>query len=235
MLRILDRQAVSDEAHGLSLDVLGFDPAIMARFRLLAEEPYGMLLVTGPTGSGKTTTLYGIISEINTDRTRSLRLKIRSSTSFTACCRSPSTRKRPDARARPALYPAPRPGQDHGGEIRDGETAQIAVQSALTGHLVLTTVHANNVFDVIGRFTNMGVDLQLRFRHQRHPGPATGAGDLPPLRRGRPPLARAAEEVGHYGRHGRRFRFQDGPGVRPMPRHRLSWPQGDCRIAQLQR
>ena len=117
VVRILDKRGVI-EAHGsLTLDSLGFDERSLKALRRFAEEPYGMLLVTGPTGSGKTTTLYGAISEINNGRDKIMV-----------------------------------------GEIRDRETAEIAVQSALTGHLVLTTVHANNVFDVFGRFTHMGID-----------------------------------------------------------------------------
>ncbi len=159
VLRILDRQAVSDEAHGLSLDVLGFDPEIMTRFRLLAEEPYGMLLVTGPTGSGKTTTLYGIISEINTGQDKIITIEDPVEYQLPGVLQIPVNEKKGLTFAR-GLRSILRhdPDKIMVGEIRDGETAQIAVQSALTGHLVLTTVHANNVFDVIGRFTNMGVD-----------------------------------------------------------------------------
>jgi general secretion pathway protein E len=159
VLRILDRQAVADEAKGLSLDVLGFAPDIMARFRLLAEEPYGMLLVTGPTGSGKTTTLYGIISEINTGQDKIVTIEDPVEYQLPGVLQIPVNEKKGLTFAR-GLRSILRhdPDKIMVGEIRDSETAQIAVQSALTGHLVLTTVHANNVFDVIGRFTNMGVD-----------------------------------------------------------------------------
>jgi general secretion pathway protein E len=159
VLRILDRQAVVDEAKGLSLDVLGFEPDIMARFRLLAEEPYGMLLVTGPTGSGKTTTLYGIISEINTGEDKIVTIEDPVEYQLPGVLQIPVNEKKGLTFAR-GLRSILRhdPDKIMVGEIRDSETAQIAVQSALTGHLVLTTVHANNVFDVIGRFTNMGVD-----------------------------------------------------------------------------
>lgn len=159
VLRVLDRQALTEEAQGLSLDILGFDPEIMARFRLLAEEPYGMLLVTGPTGSGKTTTLYGIISEINHGEDKIITIEDPVEYQLPGVLQIPVNEKKGLTFAK-GLRSILRhdPDKIMVGEIRDNETAQIAVQSALTGHLVLTTVHANNVFDVIGRFTNMGVD-----------------------------------------------------------------------------
>ncbi|MCB5189333.1 GspE/PulE family protein [Methylobacillus arboreus] len=159
VLRILDRKALSDQAQGLSLDVLGFEAEIMARFRLLAEEPYGMLLVTGPTGSGKTTTLYGAISEINHGQDKIITIEDPVEYQLPGVLQIPVNEKKGLTFAR-GLRSILRhdPDKIMVGEIRDPETAQIAVQSALTGHLVLTTVHANNVFDVIGRFTNMNVD-----------------------------------------------------------------------------
>jgi len=159
VLRILDRKALSDEAKGLSLETLGFEESIMARFRLLAEEPYGMLLVTGPTGSGKTTTLYGIISEINNGEDKIITIEDPVEYQLPGVLQIPVNEKKGLTFAR-GLRSILRhdPDKIMVGEIRDAETAQIAVQSALTGHLVLTTVHANNVFDVIGRFTNMQVD-----------------------------------------------------------------------------
>lgn len=159
VLRVLDRQALSEEAQGLSLEILGFAPDIMARFRLLAEQPYGMLLVTGPTGSGKTTTLYGIISEINHGTDKIITIEDPVEYQLPGVLQIPVNEKKGLTFAK-GLRSILRhdPDKIMVGEIRDNETAQIAVQSALTGHLVLTTVHANNVFDVIGRFTNMGVD-----------------------------------------------------------------------------
>jgi len=159
VLRILDRKAVTDQAKGLSMEVLGFEESIMARFRLLAEEPYGMLLVTGPTGSGKTTTLYGIISEINNGQDKIVTIEDPVEYQLPGVLQIPVNEKKGLTFAR-GLRSILRhdPDKIMVGEIRDSETAQIAVQSALTGHLVLTTVHANNVFDVIGRFTNMDVD-----------------------------------------------------------------------------
>ncbi len=159
VLRVLDRKALSDEAQGLSLDVLGFAPNMLESIRTLAEEPYGMLLVTGPTGSGKTTTLYGIISEINSGQDKIITIEDPVEYQLPGVLQIPVNEKKGLTFAR-GLRSILRhdPDKIMVGEIRDGETAQIAVQSALTGHLVLTTVHANNVFDVIGRFTNMGVD-----------------------------------------------------------------------------
>lgn len=159
VLRILDRKAVTDQAKGLSMEVLGFEESIMARFRLLAEEPYGMLLVTGPTDSGKTTTLYGIISEINNGQDKIVTIEDPVEYQLPGVLQIPVNEKKGLTFAR-GLRSILRhdPDKIMVGEIRDSETAQIAVQSALTGHLVLTTVHANNVFDVIGRFTNMNVD-----------------------------------------------------------------------------
>ena len=117
VLRVLDKESMSEKFHKLVLDVVGFDEEDLRKFRRYIKEPYGMVLVTGPTGSGKTTTLYAAVNEIKTEEDKIMV-----------------------------------------GEIRDTETAQIAIQSALTGHLVFTTVHANNVVDVIGRFLNMGVE-----------------------------------------------------------------------------
>lgn len=158
VLRVLDRKALS-EAQGISLEVLGFAPDLLAQIRAQAEAPYGMLLVTGPTGSGKTTTLYGMISEINQGQDKIITIEDPVEYQLPGVLQIPVNEKKGLTFAR-GLRSILRhdPDKIMVGEIRDGETAQIAVQSALTGHLVLTTVHANNVFDVIGRFTNMGVD-----------------------------------------------------------------------------
>lgn len=159
VLRILDRQSISDHINGLSLDYLGFSDDTMERFRLLASEPYGMLLVTGPTGSGKTTTLYAIISEINDGQDKIITIEDPVEYQLPGVLQIPVNEKKGLTFAR-GLRSILRhdPDKIMVGEIRDSETAQIAIQSALTGHLVFTSVHANNVFDVIGRFTNMGVD-----------------------------------------------------------------------------
>jgi general secretion pathway protein E len=159
VLRILDKQALADEFRGLRIDVLGFDPATNDWLRKLAHEPYGMLLVTGPTGSGKTTTLYAILSEIHNGRDKIITIEDPVEYQLPGILQIPVNEKKGLTFAR-GLRSILRhdPDKIMVGEIRDPETAQIAVQSALTGHLVLTTVHANNVFDVIGRFLHMGLD-----------------------------------------------------------------------------
>lgn len=159
VLRILDRQALSEELSGLTLEGLGYAGATLARVRKLAAEPYGMLLVTGPTGSGKTTTLYAAISEINHGRDKIITIEDPVEYQLPGVLQIPVNEKKGLTFAR-GLRSILRhdPDKIMVGEIRDADTAQIAVQSALTGHLVFTTVHANNVFDVIGRFIHMGVD-----------------------------------------------------------------------------
>lgn len=159
VLRILDKQALSDEIRGLSLDHLGFDDVSVGTIRTLASEPYGMFLVTGPTGSGKTTTLYGAISETNTGRDKIITIEDPVEYQLPGVLQIPVNEKKGLTFAR-GLRSILRhdPDKVMVGEIRDPETAQIAIQAALTGHLVFTTVHANNVFDVLGRFTHMQVD-----------------------------------------------------------------------------
>jgi general secretion pathway protein E len=159
VLRILDRRNLSNQLDGLRLDVLGFDEESLVRFRRLAAEPYGMVLVTGPTGSGKTTTLYAAISEINRGEEKIITIEDPVEYHLPGVLQIPVNEKKGLTFAR-GLRSILRhdPDKIMIGEIRDPETAQIAIQSALTGHLVFTTVHANNVFDVIGRFMHMGVD-----------------------------------------------------------------------------
>lgn len=159
VLRILDRQSLSGQMHSLTLDVLGFDQASIEKFRLLSNEPYGMVLVTGPTGSGKTSTLYAAISEINNGEHKIITIEDPVEYDLPGVLQIPVNEKKGLTFAR-GLRSILRhdPDKIMVGEIRDEETAQIAIQSALTGHLVFTTVHANNVFDVIGRFMHMGVD-----------------------------------------------------------------------------
>ena len=160
VLRILDKKTLSEQANGLRLDSLGFDDEAIAMLRQLANAPYGMMLVTGPTGSGKTTTLYGAITEINTGQDKIVTIEDPVEYQLPGVLQIPVNEKKGLTFAR-GLRSILRhdPDKIMVGEIRDPETAQIAIQSALTGHLVLTTVHANNVFDVIGRFMHMGVDL----------------------------------------------------------------------------
>ncbi|MGA7178766.1 MAG: GspE/PulE family protein [Thiobacillaceae bacterium] len=159
VLRILDRQALTQQMTSLNLDQVGFDEVTLARFRKLCLEPYGMVLVTGPTGSGKTTTLYAALTEINLGRDKIITIEDPVEYQLPGVLQIPVNEKKGLTFAR-GLRSILRhdPDKIMVGEIRDTETAQIAVQSALTGHLVLTTVHANNVFDVIGRFMQLGVD-----------------------------------------------------------------------------
>ena len=159
VLRVLDRKSLSEEAQGLSLHVLGFDEKIITQFRRLALEPYGMVLVTGPTGSGKTTSLYAAISEVNTGHDKIITIEDPVEYQLPGVLQIPVNEKKALTFAK-GLRSILRhdPDKIMLGEIRDSETAQIAVQAALTGHLVFTTVHANNVLDVIGRFMHMGVD-----------------------------------------------------------------------------
>ena len=158
VLRILDKQALTDQMHTLSLDSLGLPETLKLGIRRLAREPYGMLLVTGPTGSGKTTTLYAVIGEVNTGRDKIITIEDPVEYQLPGVLQIPVNEKKGLSFAR-GLRSILRhdPDKIMVGEIRDGETAQIAVQSALTGHLVFSTVHANNAFDVISRFLHMGV------------------------------------------------------------------------------
>ena len=160
VLRILDKQSLTDQLSGLRLDTLGFDEATLVTLRRLSREPYGMLLVTGPTGSGKTTTLYAAISEINNGHDKIITIEDPVEYQLPGILQIPVNEKKGLTFAR-GLRSILRhdPDKIMVGEIRDPETAQIAIQSALTGHLVFTTVHANNVFDVLGRFLHMGVDV----------------------------------------------------------------------------
>jgi general secretion pathway protein E len=160
VLRVLDRKSLSEQAQKLSLASLGFDPHIIQGFRHQVSEPYGMVLVTGPTGSGKTTTLYAAISEVNNGQDKIITIEDPVEYQLPGVLQIPVNEKKGLTFAR-GLRSILRhdPDKIMVGEIRDPETAQIAVQSALTGHLVFTTVHANNVFDVISRFLNMNVDV----------------------------------------------------------------------------
>jgi len=159
VLRVLDRKHLTGEFKALTLDTLGFDPPVLSFIRSIAQMPYGLLLVTGPTGSGKTTTLYAAISEINTGLDKIITIEDPIEYQLAGVLQIPVNEKKGLSFAR-GLRSILRhdPDKIMVGEIRDAETAQIAVQAALTGHQVFTSVHANNVFDVIGRFANMGVD-----------------------------------------------------------------------------
>lgn len=160
VIRILDKRSLSDQFQGLRLDRLGFDQRTLVDIRRLAREPYGMLLVTGPTGSGKTTTLYAALSEIYTGKDKIVTIEDPVEYQLPGILQIPVNEKKGLTFAR-GLRSILRHDPDKilVGEIRDVETAHIAIQSALTGHLVFTSVHANNVIDVLGRFQHMGVDL----------------------------------------------------------------------------
>jgi type IV pilus assembly protein PilB len=159
VIRILDRESLSKEFQELRLQALGFDAAQLATVKKYVAEPYGMILVTGPTGSGKTTTLYAALNEIATTEEKIITIEDPVEYQIAAITQVPVNEKKGLTFAR-GLRSILRhdPDKIMVGEVRDPETAQIAVQAALTGHLVFTTVHANNVFDVIGRFLHMGVD-----------------------------------------------------------------------------
>ena len=159
VIRILDKEQINEEFKNLSLDVVGFAEDDVRKFRRYIAEPYGMVLVTGPTGSGKTTTLYGALNEIRNEEDKIITIEDPVEYQLHGITQIPVNEKKGLTFAR-GLRSILRhdPDKIMVGEIRDSETAQIAIQSALTGHLVFTTVHANNVIDVIGRFLNMGVE-----------------------------------------------------------------------------
>src|SRR5450432_4185541 len=159
VLRVLDKESMSEKFKNLVLDVVGFDEEDLRKFRRYILEPYGMVLVTGPTGSGKTTTLYAALNEIKTDEDKIITIEDPVEYQIHGITQIPANEKKGLTFAR-GLRSILRhdPDKIMVGEIRDQETAQIAINSALTGHLVFTTVHANNVVDVLGRFLNMGVE-----------------------------------------------------------------------------
>src|SRR6202790_4644183 len=159
VLRVLDKESMSEKFAKLSLEVVGFSPNDLAKFRRYIKEPYGMVLVTGPTGSGKTTTLYAGVSEIKNDEDKIITIEDPVEYQIKGITQIPVNEKKGLTFAR-GLRSILRhdPDKIMVGEIRDQETAQIAINAALTGHLVFTTVHANNVLDVLGRFLNMGVE-----------------------------------------------------------------------------
>src|SRR6202522_1787984 len=159
VLRVLDKESMSEKFRTLTLEVVGFDEDDLERFRRYIKEPYGMVLVTGPTGSGKTTTLYAALNEIKSEEDKIITIEDPVEYQIRGITQIPVNEKKGLTFAR-GLRSILRHDPDKilVGEIRDAETAQIAINSALTGHLVFTTVHANNVVDVLGRFLNMGVE-----------------------------------------------------------------------------
>src|SRR5579884_2107419 len=160
VLRVLDKESMSEKFSKLTLDVVGFSDQDLTKFRRFIKEPYGMVLVTGPTGSGKTTTLYAALSEIKNDEDKIITIEDPVEYQIKGITQIPVNEKKGLTFAR-GLRSILRHDPDKilVGEIRDQETAQIAINAALTGHLVFTTVHANNVLDVLGRFVNMGVEV----------------------------------------------------------------------------
>jgi type II secretory ATPase GspE/PulE/Tfp pilus assembly ATPase PilB-like protein len=159
VLRVLDKESMSEKFRKLTLDVVGFHEDDLRRFRRYIREPYGMVLVTGPTGSGKTTTLYAALNEIKSDEDKIITIEDPVEYQIRGITQVPVNEKKGLTFGR-GLRSILRHDPDKilVGEIRDQETAQIAINAALTGHLVFTTVHANNVVDVLGRFLNMGVE-----------------------------------------------------------------------------
>src|SRR5262250_1128313 len=159
VLRVLDKESMSEKFAKLSLDVVGFSEGDLMKFRRYINEPYGMVLVTGPTGSGKTTTLYAALSEIKNDEDKIITIEDPVEYQIKGITQIPVNEKKGLTFARGLRSILSHdPDKIMVGEIRDQETAQIAINSALTGHLVFTTVHANNVLDVLGRFLNIGVE-----------------------------------------------------------------------------
>ena len=232
VIRILTR-GLSEQFSSLRLDVLGFDEEELTRFRRFIREPYGMVLVTGPTGSGKTTTLYAALSEIRTEEDKIITIEDPVEYQLRGITQIPVNEKKGLTFAR-GLRSILRhdPDKIMVGEIRP-ETADIAIQSALTGHLVFDR-HANNVIDVLGRFLNMKIGLQLRLPSAAS-GPAPGAHDLHPLQAPGARLPRAARAIGPPAFHvrGRLVLRRGGmPGVR---RHRFQGPHGHLGAARPQR
>ena len=237
VLRILDKQTLTDELQGLRLDALGFEVQVVSRLRRLSELPYGMLLVTGPTGSGKTTTLYAAISETNTGRDKIVTIEDPVEYQLPGVLQIPVNEKKGLSFAR-GLRSILRhdPDKIMVGEIRDPETAQIAIQSALTGHLVFTTVHANNVFDVLGRFAHMQVDAYafvsalngilaqrlVRIVCEQCSEPAQS-------------VAGVHRPVGPHAQGGLGLDLPHWPRLRPLPRYRLQGPPRHRRAARPER
>jgi type IV pilus assembly protein PilB len=159
VIRILDKEMITEAISDLRLDLLGFSDEVLRKFMKYITQPYGMVLVTGPTGSGKTTSLYAALTEIKSPEDKIVTIEDPVEYQIEGITQIPVNEKKGLTFAR-GLRSILRhdPDKIMVGEIRDPETAQIAIQSALTGHLVFTTVHANNVFDVIGRFLHMQVD-----------------------------------------------------------------------------
>jgi len=160
VVRLLDKAQLRGDAQSISLSGLGLDDDAVSRIRRLARRPHGMLLVTGPTGSGKTTSLYAALSEVQTGQEKIITIEDPVEYELPGVLQIPVNEKKGLTFSQ-GLRSILRHDPDKilVGEIRDSETAEIAVQAALTGHLVFTSVHANSVFDVISRFAHMDIDL----------------------------------------------------------------------------
>ena len=237
VLRVLDKESMSEKFAKLSLDVVGFSDADLVKFRRYIKEPYGMVLVTGPTGSGKTTTLYAALSEIKNDEDKIITIEDPVEYQIKGITQIPVNEKKGLTFAR-GLRSILRhdPDKIMVGEIRDQETAQIAINAALTGHLVFTTVHANNVLDVLGRFLNMGVEpynfvsalncilaqrlVRVICKHCKAPVQYPDA---------------YLVESGLNPEEWRDVTFYEGAGLFRMRRHRLPRPHRDPRTAGSER
>ena len=237
VIRILDKESISEQFTELRLDILGFPDAELKRFRKYIAEPYGMVLVTGPTGSGKTTTLYAALSEIKSIEDKIITIEDPVEYQLRGITQIPINEKKGLTFAR-GLRSILRhdPDKIMVGEIRDTETAQIAINSALTGHLVFTTVHANNVLDVLGRFLNMGVEayqfvsalncvlaqrlVRIICTHCKRPAKV---------------IARAARGVGARSGARAHAHLLRGRRLHRVRRHRLQGPHGDLRAARPDR
>ena len=242
VLRVLDKESMSEKFAKLSLEVVGFSDSDLVKFRRYISEPYGMVLVTGPTGSGKTTTLYAALSEIKNDEDKIITIEDPVEYQVKGITQIPVNEKKGLTFAR-GLRSILRhdPDKIMVGEIRDQETAQIAINSALTGHLVFTTVHANNVLDVLGRFLNMGVEaynfvsalncilaqrlVRVICEYCRRPH---GIRERRGAARDPDRIRSGSGRVGTRRTDGRR-------GMLRMRRHRLSRPDRDPRIVGPQR
>jgi len=236
VLRVLDKETLSEKFQKLSLDVVGFSSDETRRFRRYIHEPYGMVLVTGPTGSGKTTTLYAAINEIKTDEDKIVTIEDPVEYQLRGITQIPVNEKKGLTFAR-GLRSILRhdPDKIMVGEIRDQETAQIAIQSALTGHLVFTTVRQqrhgrHRAFHQHGRRA-----VQLRFRSELHPGATPGARDLRELQAAQAALRGRTAGVGTRSCRHCGFPVCGRAGMPGMLRHRVPRAYRDLRIAGLER
>ena len=238
VIRILDKQSISEQFTELKLDILGFPELELKRFRKYIREPYGMVLVTGPTGSGKTTTLYGALAEIRSIEDKIITIEDPVEYQLKGITQIPINEKKGLTFAR-GLRSILRhdPDKIMVGEIRDSETAQIAIQSALTGHLVFTTVHANNVFDVLRPLPQHGRRaVPVHLGAQLRDGAAAGAQDLREL----PPVGahsgRAAGRVGDgpgAGRQPHLLRRAPAAWSAAAPASRAGWPSANCSTSPI--